>query len=193
MSILFHVKNENFSEVMLKNISLLSIVLKGIGYLIFSEILCLFINLTLAFSSSTFLKIITVSCTSIIFIGLICNFAYNTAKNDLIIQRRMNIKFSFSRKFTVAASLSMPYILLWLILLLSKKGLIGNFYGAYKLLNGQFLQLYNMINSGTELSSVSKFQLIIMFVLTLIPFVSFIITYKLSYSGIDLNKIQYKD
>ena len=50
-----------------------------------------------------------------------------------------------------------------------------------------------MINSGTELSSVSKFQLIIMFVLTLIPFVSFIITYKLSYSGIDLNKIQYKD
>jgi len=174
----------------LKNISLLSIVLKGIGYLIFSEILCLFINLTLAFSSSIFLKIITVLCTSIIFIGLICNFAYNTAKNDLIIQRRMNIKFSFSRKFTVAASLSMPYILLWLILFISKKGLIGNFYGAY---NGQFLQLYNLINSGTELSSVSKFQLIIMFVLTLIPFVSFIITYKLSYSGIDLNKIQYKD
>ena len=69
MSILFHVKNENFSEVMLKNISLLSIVLKGIGYLIFSEILCLFINLTLAFSSSIFLKIITVLCTSIIFIG----------------------------------------------------------------------------------------------------------------------------
>lgn len=177
----------------MKNISLLSIVLKGIGYLIFSEILCLFINLTLAFSSSIFLKIITVLCTSIIFIGLICNFAYNIAKNDLIIQRRMNIKFSFSRNFTVAASLSMPYILLWLILLISKKGLIGNFYGAYKLLNGQFLQLYNLINSGTELSSVSKFQLIIMFVLTLIPFVSFIITYKLSYSGIDLNKIQYKD
>lgn len=166
---------------MLKNISLLSNILKGIGYLIFSEILCLFINLTLAFSGSFVIKIVTVFCTSVIFIGLISNFAYNTAKNDIIVQRRLAVKFSVKRKFIIALTLSLPYILLWLILFISKQGIIGDFYKVYKILNAQFLQLYNLINTGTRIDTVSFSQIVVMLLLAFIPFASFIITYKLSY------------
>lgn len=177
----------------MKNIKLISVMLKGCAVLVFAEILCLFIDLTLAFSGSVMFKIISVFCTSVIFIGLICNYAYNTAKNDLAIQRRMDIKLPAYRCFASGGFLSLPYIVLWVILILSKNGVIGNFYKAYKLINGQFLQLYNLMNSGTDAGSLSLSALIIMLLLTFVPFASFIIAYQLTFKGVDVESIQYKN
>lgn len=176
----------------MKNTSLITVMAKGFLNLIFAEILCLFINLTLAFSGSALFKIITVICTSVIFIGLICNYAYNTAKSDLATERQTKSKFSGSRCIFIGIFLSMPYVLLWGILFISKAEIIGNFYNAYKLINGQFLQLYNLICNSTEISAVSMTHMIIMLSLTIIPAVSFIISYKLTYNGVDVDKIQYK-
>lgn len=176
----------------MKNTKLISVILKGFAVLVFAEILCLFIDLTLAFSGSVLFKIISVFCTSVIFIGLICNYAYNTAKNDLVIQRRMNIKLPAYRCFAAGGFMSLPYIIFWVVLVLSKNGICGDFYKTYKLINGQFLQLYNLLNSGTDVKSLSTSALVIMLLLTLVPFVSFVIAYQLTYKGVDVESIQYK-
>lgn len=176
----------------MKNTKLISVVLKGYASLIFAEILCLFINLTLAFSGSVLFRIISVFCTSVIFIGLICNYAYNTAKNDLTIQRRMQIKLPGYRCYAAGGFMSLPYIILWIMLFLSKNGVIGGFYKAYKLINGQFLQLYNLINDGVDVMTITQSDLIIMLLLAFVPFVSFVIAYKATYKGVDIEKIQYK-
>lgn len=172
----------------MKNIKLISVILKGYAVLVFAEILCLFIDLTLAFSGSVLFRVISVFCTSVIFIGLICNYAYNTAKNDLVIQRRLNVKLPAYRCFAAGGFLSLPYIVLWVVLLLTRNG----FYKAYKLINGQFLRLYNLLDSGTDASSLSFSSLIIMLLLTIVPFISFVIAYKLTYNGVDVESIQYK-
>lgn len=174
---------------MLKNINLISVVLKGVANLVFAEILCLFINLTLASSSLLLFKIISIFCTSVIFIGIICNYAYNIAKNDLIFQRRMKIKFKSYRCYIVGVFLSLPYIILWVILIISKEGIIGNFYSAYKIINGQFLQLYNLMNNSTQISNVSMSKLLIMLLLTFVPFLSFVIAYRFTFKGVDKEKV----
>lgn len=176
----------------MKNIRLTSVILKGYGFLLFAEILCLFINLTLAVSSSNVFKILAVCCTAVIFVGIICNHGYNTAKNDKVLERRLEVKFPNTRCIFAGLSMTALYAFVWVFLLLSKLGVIGDFYNAYKLINGQYLQLYNLIAPGTEISAVSMANLMLMLALTLVPFVAFIVSYKLTYNGVDIDSIQYK-
>lgn len=176
----------------MKNISLISVILKGYAYLLFAEILCLFLNLTLAISSSNIFKILAAFCSSVIFIGIIINHAHNTAKNDKKIERQLDVKFSGTRSLFAAASMTILYAFIWLFLFLSKLGAIGDFYNAYKLINSQFLQLYNLMSPGTSISSVSMMNVLIMLSFTIIPFLAFMISYKLTYKEVDIESIQYK-
>ncbi len=176
----------------MKNINFMSVVLKGFANLIFAEILCLFINITLAVYGTMIIKVIAIICTSVIFIGLICNYAYNTAKKDLVIQRKMKSDLPVYRSYLIGIFLSIPYILFWGILLISKMDIIDNFYGVYKIINGQFLQLYNLMYNSAEISGVTGIEMLIMLLLTAIPFISFVIAYKLTFNGVDIDKLKYE-
>ncbi len=175
----------------MKNIRLISVVLKGYGFLLFAEILCLFLNLTLAVSPSNIFKIIAAFCTAVIFIGIICNHAHNTAKNDKVLERQFKTTFSGMRCILAGFSMTALYVVIWVFLLLSKLGFIGDFYNEYKLINGQYLQLFNLIWPGTEIADVSMSGVLIMLSFTIVPFVAFVTAYKLTYKGVDIESIQY--
>ncbi|MGN0622231.1 MAG: hypothetical protein ACI4I9_10220 [Porcipelethomonas sp.] len=160
----------------MKNKFLFRTVALAIGYLIFADILCLFIDLTLAVFGSSVFKLISTFCTSVIFVGLIGNFAWSVNQKIILNERRTGECMSNFFPFIIGIILSAPYWIMWIILLISRNGKFS-FYRVYKLLNGQFLQIFNLMEEGTDINLVNNSQMFIMLILTFVPLLSFIIVY----------------
>ncbi len=158
--------------------------LKAIGYILASEILSLFIGLTLASSAMTFMKLICAVCTVGILICLMANFAMNTASEDMKKSRTENVKLSPLVPLTTGITASLPALASWIILFVSHKASGFDFYKWHKLLNAYFLQIYNFINSDASSSALTSAQVWLMLPLAVIPFTSYVIVYALTVKGV---------
>lgn len=160
----------------MKNKFFLKTSVFALGYLLFSDILCLFIDLTIAVFSGTIFKIISTMCTSIIFVGLIINFAWTVKQKSKKFKSEAGENISVFFPFAIGIVLSVPYWIMWAVLFISKTASF-EFYSVYKILNGQFLQVYNLMENGTDISLVSNSELMVMLTFTFIPLITFVIAY----------------
>ncbi len=163
--------------------------LTGIGQYAFTEILCLFIALTLSPFSGTLAKLISCICTIIIMICLCINYGAKRANEDRI----SHIENTVSRKAFLSASITLVFVILGLGLILARAGVLpDNYYRWYKLIDAPFLQLCNFVSSDIAASSLSWGQTLGLAACNLAPFLTTWITYELTRRGVSLEEIQYR-
>ncbi len=157
------------------------IFFKGIGYYIFSEILCLFLTFSLGLINNMLFRIISIFCCAGIMICLVINFAIN-CQRDARISGNDN---SVITPIITGIAASAAYFILYILLLAAKFGVLpDDFYRIYKLLNAPVINILNFISSDVSISTSGLPELIFMFLLTLIPMAVATITYQLCRKGI---------
>lgn len=158
--------------------------IKSLIFIAAAEILSLFLGLTLAGSSSVFMRSVSAVCTAGILICLTVNYAMSVAKEDLRLERVNGTKTPAAAAFALGGIMSAPSIISWIILKISHISGSFDFYRWHKLLNAYFLQLYNFINSDAETAALTPGQVNIMLLPAFIPFAAFIAAYFLVYKGV---------
>lgn len=138
-----------------------------------ADILSMFINMTLAGSRSTAMRIVCLVCTAMILVTVLADFSVKEAHDDIKNNRGKTGIY-------MAGVVAIPAFLSWVILCLSVK--IGNFdfYRWHKLINAPFLQYYNLIEPDVTSAALSSGELNLMLLpIFLTPF-AVIIPYLLA-------------
>jgi len=157
------------------------IYLKTLGITFAADILSMFISLTLASFSSTFIRLISAVCTMCILIFFISSFSIKFAHNKLRIARINKTKSSISSAIPIGLISSLPAAASWIILYISHSTGNFDFYRWHKIINAYFLQIYNFINSNASVTDLRNSQLALMLPLVFIPFLTVMISYTLVY------------
>lgn len=164
-------------------------LLYGIGYYLFTEILCLFLALTLSAMGGTLLRIISMICTMGVQICLYVNFGVTQGKKI----RLRHESYGIFSQFFMSLCAAFPYIILGIVLLLAHGGQVADgFYRWYKLLNAPQLQLCNIFCDDISASALTLGQTLMLSLLTLIPLGVTWIASVFSYKGISSEDLQYK-
>lgn len=156
--------------------------LKTLGYAAAADILSLFVNLTLAGSSMTFMKIISAVCTVGILFCFMISHAVRCAKDDCRSERISKTATPALVPAIHGITAMLIPLVSWLLLFVSKATEAFDFYRFHKLINGYFLQIYNLINQNAETSALSMGQIGAMAALIPVPMIVFIAAYFISYS-----------
>jgi hypothetical protein len=142
-------------------------------------------------SSFILLLIFACVCTLCITLGLVFNWSYNCAKTDEALNRQgkaydplMPLKMSI----TIGI---IPFIL-YILLIISKAGVIENFLPLYSILANWQLPFRAVFTSSVNIADISVLGMVgFGFLTLLIPATSFV-TYILIKRGVDFSKIIYE-
>lgn len=144
-----------------------------------ADIFALFVSFTLAGSSAAAVKAVSAVCGAGILAVILVNHAASEAKNDLKEKRMGGLRTAI----LMGASASAPCVLSWGTLMLSLKGGF-RFYPAYKLINGFFIQIINLIEPDASSAALSAGEVWLMLPLSLIPAATVITAYALTEKGL---------
>lgn len=166
---------------------------KILGFLLFAEILTLFINLTLAFSGSAVFRIITSICTLGILTGLMAQAGHSIGKSDRSLLKQNPDAVRPSKPLLLGMLAIFPFQLWWIFLALAKFGVIdGGFYRFYKLLCAPFLQVCNLICDDVTASSLPVWGLVVLAVVPVIPYAAVMIAYRMTLHGESVENVMYQ-
>jgi len=164
-------------------------VLKIFGFLIFAEILTIFIDVTLAFSGHILLRMICAVCTAGILAGLSAQAGFSIAEDT----RKKHIKPKKSEISGLTLTCTAPYLICWTALLSAKCGIIQpEFYRIYKLLCAPFLSTANLFSDDVSALSLPWSGVICLFLMSLLPGTAFCISYLMTYHQKTVSQIMYK-
>ncbi len=137
--------------------------IKIIGLWLLAEILTLFLDLTLAFSGSTLMRLVCGTCTVGILSALMAQGGLSAAQTYKKLHQKPPL-------LLLGVVGSAPALLLWAALCLSQCGVIADgFYRWYKLLCAPFLSFSNLFSDGVLTSQIPVTGMIVLFVLSLLP------------------------
>lgn len=157
-------------------------ILKALGIWLAAEAFCLFISLTLAGSSSTFIRIVCSFCTVGILAVLITDFAVREAVRDMKSKRLSEKNNAKLPDIATGAVLSLPSAVSWILLYISVSGGSFDFYRFHKLINAPFLQIYNLICPNASSAALKSSQVWIMLPLIFIPAAVYLTVYFFTYN-----------
>ena len=158
--------------------------LKAFGFVIAADILCLFIGVTLASSSSGFMRLICAVCTVGILICLLASLAMKTAREDLRQERITGNKTNPVTAVLCGVTASLPAAVNWMILYIAHSSGSFDYYKWHKLLSAYFMPVCNLINDDASTSALSGSEVMLMLPLVIIPFLAYTVSYFLAYKGI---------
>lgn len=163
---------------MRQKISLPKAMLLGVGTMLLSEVLCLFIAVSCAAVAVGFpaMNCLSILCTAGIHIGVLADYANKMAKRD---QDASGMK----RPLLLGLACAVPVLALWGLLVLCKECGWGNFLPAYRFLNAPFFQLLTMLCGETKLSELAPGLLWGFLAMTLVPLVTVPAVYCLTRRG----------
>ena len=153
---------------------------KVIVSLIAAEILCFFIDLTLAGSSNPLIRVICAICTAGILCVLLANTAINAAREDMKQERITGKSAGYGGAALAGAVCSAPALISWIVLLVSANSGKPDFYRWHKLINAPFLQVYNLIEPDASTSALSTGEIMLMLPLVIVPAAAFVTAYILA-------------
>ena len=154
--------------------------LRTLLFLAAADFLSLFIGLTLAGSANPLIRVISAICGSGIMICLMASLALKTAAADLKAERISGAEMPLLLPAGMAVTALIPPLASWLILRVGA----FDFYRWHKLINGWFIQIYNMINPDAGSSALTDGQIWAMLPLAFVPAAVFAVFYVLGYRGI---------
>lgn len=156
-------------------------------YVIAAEILTLFIDFTLGFSSGTLMRLITAICTVCILAGLMAQAGYSIALSD-----KKQKTGSALRGALLGITAVIPYQICWVLLLLARLGMLSDtFYRTYKLLCAPFLAVCNLFSADVSAQTLPIAGLCVLEALSLVPFAAVFITYQMTRKGKTLEEMMY--
>lgn len=157
--------------------------LRTLLYLAAADVLSLFVGLTLAGSANPLIRAISAVCGSGIMICLMASLALKTAAADLKDERVSGAKTPLLRPAGMTVTALLPPLASWLILRLSA-GTALDFYRWHKLINGWFIQVYNMIQPDASSAALTDGQMWLMLPLAAAPAAVFAVFYVLGCRGV---------
>lgn len=167
--------------------------LKILGFVLFAEILTLFLNLTLAFSASAVFRSITSVCTLSILAGLMAQAGYAIARADRRLLKENPNAVRPSKPIMLGMAAIFPFQFCWILLALAKFGVLdGGFYRIYKLLCAPFLQICNLICDDVTAQALPLWGLIVLALLTAVPYAAVVIAYHVTMRGENAESIIYQ-
>lgn len=139
---------------------------KILGFLLLSEILSLFLDLTLSFSSHTLLRLLTGLCTLGILTGLCAQGGVLYGSEE----KKKKRPVSKIKPFFLSLTAILPGQICWMLLLCSRTGVLpDDFYRIYKLLCAPLLAVCNLFYDGILTSGIPVWELAVLEILTLFP------------------------
>jgi len=154
--------------------------LRVLLYLLAADILSLFVGLTLAGSANPLIRVVSAICGAGIMLCLMASLALKTAAGDLKDERTSGTKTSLllPAGMTVTA-LTVP-LASWLVLYIGR----FDFYRWHKLINGWFIQVFNMLQPDASSAALTSGQIWAMLPLAFAPAAVFAVFYVLGYRGV---------
>lgn len=166
---------------------------KILGFVLLSEVLCLFIDLTLAFSPSVVMRIVTIVCTMGILVGLMAQAGHSIGTADRKLLKQDENVVKPAKPLLLGMTAAMPFLILWIILLLAKLGSIdGGFYRVYKLLCAPFLQVCNLICDDVTAQSIPVWGMVVLALCSLVPYLAVVISYRMTLRGENVEELMYE-
>jgi len=141
-------------------------IIRSLLRLAAAEILCLFINMTFAVSTDTFIRLVCLVCTVLILCAVMADHGLRSAKSDVKAQKG---GISYKSLAASAAAVTALPLMSWILLFISAKSGAFEFYGLHKLLNAPFLQYYNLIDVGTSSARLTSGKLLLMLAPVFVP------------------------
>lgn len=138
-----------------------------------AELFSLFINMTFAVSAKSIIRFICLVCTVLILVAVMADYGIKAAERD---KNRSNAEKNKALALSAAAVTALPLIS-WLLLCFSAGNGGFEFYGLHKLINGPFLQYYNLIDPGTSAKALSAGKLLAMLPPSAVPAASLAVSY----------------
>jgi hypothetical protein len=168
--------------------------LKGLGYLFLSQFLTFFINISFTAMLSKFLPFLIFSCicTLCITLGLMFNWSYNCAKTDEALDRQGTKPYDKYMPAKMGVIVGVIPLVLYIILIISKIGLIGNFLPVYTILSNWQLPFRVVFSASIDIADITAAGLIGFGFLTLLIPAAAVVTYVLVKRGVDFSKYIYE-
>jgi hypothetical protein len=173
--------------------TLLGRSLRGIGYLFVSQILTLFINLSVTAMLNSFILLLIIACicTLGITLGLVFNWSYNCAKTDEALNRQGK-PYDPLMPLKMSIIIGIIPLILYILLIISKAGVIENFLPLYSILANWQLPFRAVFTSSIDIADISVLGMFgFGFLTLLIPATSFV-TYIIIKRGVDFSKFIYE-
>ncbi len=173
--------------------SIVKRMLKGIGYGIISEIMCVIvcIMMLMLMRRAIIIKVIVALCTAAITLGMYFNWAFYSAKRDIDRVKFRDGKYDRMMPFKMALFAPLPSYVMLVILYLAKSGLfsVNNFFGIYLMGNMWLTPFVAMFTDSRNITDITAFGITGITFLILLQPITIILTYILTYNNIDLYKI----
>lgn len=183
---------------MTKNEKFIVRALKGIGYGVISEVMCIFLVLSMVVINQisggiVWLKLIIGIFTMIITLGLYFNWAFNAAKRDRDLVKFHGVPYDryMPLKMAVIAPI-ISYVSL-ILLILSKMGVIPDIFNVFLLLNLFTLPFVDCFTAERTIEFVSVPGLLGIALLVLSQGAVIAATYIMTYRDVDVIKFMYKN
>lgn len=164
---------------------------KGMLWWLAGEFICVIFNMCMLIFMTKFMavRVFTAVSSAIIANGLFFNFAYNTAVRDRNLVKYHGVTYDKKMSLKIALTAPLPQYVMWIILLLSKLGVIGDIFNYYILANIQTIAWVDLFTSGRDIGSLSWGGLFGLLLLMLIAPIVIIITYECVIRDIDVKAL----
>ena len=159
---------------------------KALGIYIAADILCMFIDLTMAFADNPLIKAVNAVFSAGIMTVFIANYAVKSEAEDRKKARLTGKTAGAGNILSPAAGLLLIPALSWGLLMISLCG-SPDFYRWHKVLNAAFLRIFNLIENDASSSALSAGEAMLMLPFAFIPAMIFAVTYLLAKKGIIMN------
>ncbi len=155
------------------------------------EFICVIFNMCMLIFMSRFMaiKIFTAFSSLIIMNGLLFNYTYNCAVRDRNLIRYHGVPQDRKMALKLAAAAPMPQYIMWIVLLLSKLGVIGDIFNYYILANMQCLAWVDLFTESREITALSWAGMAGLLAIVLIAPIVMILTYECTVREIDIKAL----
>ncbi len=163
---------------------------KIILFLLVTEILTLFINLTLSVFTGTVFRVISSICTVGILLALMIQAGCSIGAAD---KKAQNAGEKGTAPVIAGITASLPLCILWGLLLLEKCGIFpAGYYRFYKLLCAPFLQICNLFSADVTADTLPWAGVITLGLLSLLPAAAVVISRHMVMQGRQLEELMYR-
>lgn len=164
---------------------------KGMAWWFAAEVICTVYNMCMVLLMSKFmaLKIFAALSSMIIMNGLLFNYTYNCAVRDKNLIRYHGGDYDKHMGLKIALAAPLPQYIMWIVLLLSKLGVIKDIFNYYILANMQTLAWVDLFTDGRTIDCLSWGGLFGLLLIILVAPAVIMITYECTIKEVDLKAI----
>ena len=170
-------------------------VIKGLGYLIMAEVMCLILMLFgFLVLDKTWGRIILSLFSLIIVLGLMANYAGNIGKIECTRIKLGKQEENEKLPYLLAAIVPIPIYLNFIILVISRFEIIPNYLPTFRLVNAFYIPPTLLMTGDIEVTDLNILHMLLIACLVLLIPATIIISYKLAINQIKISeKIMYQN